>query len=147
VLRWGGGVHPRYRKRAQAAGCTLVPAALLRWFSCGCRADACCHAAITNNNDNNPTPSDTLPTAFSKEVCDRMVFSITDLDGDGQLCFDEFVLAATLLGTFSQVRWQFIGYTRKVSIYNCDGPGIAHCSLFRTSRPRTNFLDRSPQNC
>ena len=37
-----------------------------------------------------------------------MVFSITDLDGDGQLSFEEFVLAAILLGTFSQDQILFI---------------------------------------
>jgi hypothetical protein len=32
-----------------------------------------------------------------------MAFGITDIDGDGKLSFDEFLFAAILLGTFSQV--------------------------------------------
>ena len=47
--------------------------------------------------------TETVPTPFSKDVCDRMAFGITDIDGDGKLSFDEFLFAAILLGTFSQV--------------------------------------------
>ena len=51
---------------------------------------------------------DAIASDFIKEVARRMVFSITDLDGDGQLNFEEFVLATVLLSTFSTDQIMFI---------------------------------------
>ena len=52
--------------------------------------------------------TDAIESEFIKEVCNRMVFHITDLDGDGNLSFEEFVLAAILLATFSKDQIMYI---------------------------------------
>ena len=45
--------------------------------------------------------TETTPSEFMKVLIQKMVFSITDLDGDNRLDFGEFVLASALISTFS----------------------------------------------
>eukprot|EP00615_Pteridomonas_danica_P001026 CAMPEP_0114363688 /NCGR_PEP_ID=MMETSP0101-20121206/26810_1 /TAXON_ID=38822 ORGANISM="Pteridomonas danica, Strain PT" /NCGR_SAMPLE_ID=MMETSP0101 /ASSEMBLY_ACC=CAM_ASM_000211 /LENGTH=309 /DNA_ID=CAMNT_0001510567 /DNA_START=46 /DNA_END=972 /DNA_ORIENTATION=+ len=51
---------------------------------------------------------DGIESDFVKEVCHRMIFGFTDLDGDGSLSFNEFVLGCILLSTFSKDQIMYI---------------------------------------
>lgn len=45
---------------------------------------------------------DAVDSGFTHKICHRMIFSFADQNSDGKISFDEFVLAAVILGSFSK---------------------------------------------